>query len=290
MPQDLFESYEADKAKWISLGEGSYYPDYVNDAVALYLPVFQEFYDLISVADSSADLLVRIMNTKDIWLRIQLCRVFKKFVSPQTPVEMLKVKRNTATTIAEFGGAFRPINEVRTNLIDRPTPDESLAMVMWEYKDRGKSGYDLSQQAFALLRAIDVGYVVTGPERAGKDILLGDHFDDYPKPDRPVDFMIKSGEAILAIGLVRFDSDRGGAQEDDRTGQYREVAHELEQYSATNESLATTKLVFVNDGPGLLLGSMWKDYSHLERQWAGRAKVVTLKMIPSRITHDWLVG
>lgn len=48
------------------------------------------------------------------------------------------------------------------------------------------------------------------------------------------------------------------------------------------------KVIYVNDGPGLLLGSMWNDYSYIEDQWPGRVKVVTLRMVPDRITAEWL--
>ncbi|MFM2027279.1 MAG: hypothetical protein RLZZ339_1996 [Cyanobacteriota bacterium] len=92
---------------------------------------------------------------------------------------------------------------------------------------------------------------------------------------------------MLAIGLARYDSDRGGAQEDDRTGQYREVAQEILDY-ADSHGLPHIKVVHVNDGPGLLLGSMWNDYAYIEDQWPDRVKVVTLPMVPDRITSEWL--
>ena len=38
-------------------------------------------------------------------------------------------------------------------------------------------------------------------------------------------------------------------------------------------------MIFLNDGPGLLLGSMWNDYAHIEESWPGRVKVVTLRMV-----------
>ena len=56
-------------------------------------------------------------------------------------------------------------------------------------------------------------------------------FPDYPKPDRPIDFVIYEGGNVLAVGLARYDSDRGGAQEDDRPGQYRECAQEVIQFA-----------------------------------------------------------
>lgn len=91
---------------------------------------------------------------------------------------------------------------------------------------------------------------------------------------------------MLAIGLVRYDSDRGGAQEDDRTGGYFNCAQEIFMYTKLNK--LRTKVVFVNDGPGLLLGSMWDDYARLERSEKGRILVLTLRMVPERLTLEWL--
>lgn len=90
----------------------------------------------------------------------------------------------------------------------------------------------------------------------------------------------------VAVGLARYDSDRG-AQEDDRTGQYREVAQEIILYANKNR-LSRLKVIYVNDGPGFLLGSMWNDYAYIEKYWKGRVKVVTLRMVPERITGAWL--
>ena len=49
----------------------------------------------------------------------------------------------------------------------------------------------------------------------------------------------------------------------------------------------TSEIIFVNDGPGLLLGSMWDDYSYIE-EVSDDIKVVTLRMISERITLEWL--
>jgi hypothetical protein len=89
----------------------------------------------------------------------------------------------------------------------------------------------------------------------------------------------------LAIGLARYDSDRGGAQEDDRTGGYAKTSEEILNYAKNNN--LNTKVIFVNDGPGLLLGSMWDDYSSLE-ETDENILVVTLRMITERITEEWL--
>jgi len=282
-----FKDYKADAEAWITLATGEYYPDILPDACRLYEPVLVEFGRLLKESHSSTNLFTNIMETPNQWMRTQLCRVFKKYVSPQTPVEMLKRKSDAAKITAQFGSAFRNIVEVQQKFSARAMPDEALCALLWEYKDRGKKGYDLTERLFDVLRNQHVGMVMTGPERAGKDVLLGAVFPDYPKPDRPVDFVIYNDGVPVAIGLARYDSDRGGAQEDDRTGQYREVAQEILAY-ADSHDLPHLKVIFVNDGPGLLLGSMWNDYSYIEDFWPGRVKVVTLRMVPDRITAEWL--
>jgi hypothetical protein len=44
----------------------------------------------------------------------------------------------------------------------------------------------------------------------------------------------------------------------------------------------------LNDGPGLLLGSMWNDYANLEKYGQSRVMVCTLKMLDERFTQSWL--
>jgi hypothetical protein len=48
------------------------------------------------------------------------------------------------------------------------------------------------------------------------------------------------------------------------------------------------KVVFINDGPGLLLGSMWRDYSNIEKTDSDNVMVATLRMVPDRLTYEWL--
>ena len=157
-------------------------------------------------------------------------------------------------------------------------------------KTGARKGYDLTERFFSLFRSTFPDLQITGPERAGKDVLLGQVFKNYPKPDRPVDFVIydDAKKEVLAIGLARYDSDRGGAQEDDRTGGYQNCADEILNYAKKHRF--RTKVIFINDGPGLLLGSMWNDYANLERSRPGKILVATLRMIPERITREWLLS
>jgi hypothetical protein len=48
------------------------------------------------------------------------------------------------------------------------------------------------------------------------------------------------------------------------------------------------KVIFLNDGPGLLLGSMWDDYARLEQSWSDKILVMTLRMVAERLTREWL--
>lgn len=280
-----FSDYKAENANWVTLATGEFYPDILADACNLYKPVLELFGQLLKSSESSEKLFLQTVAINQPWMRIQLARVFRKYVSPNTPVEMLKQKRKAAWICKEFGKGFRPIVEVQQAFLSRPMPDETLCAVLWEYKDRGQKGYDMTESMFELLRGKFPNLEILGPERAGRDILLGEVFEYYTKPDRPVDFIIKEDNEILAIGFARYDSDRGGAQEDDRTGGYANASRELLNYIIENN--LKTKIIFVNDGPGLLLGSMWDDYSYIE-EVSDNIKVVTLRMITERITFEWL--
>jgi len=271
---------------WITLSTGEYYPDILPLACEFYKPVLVLFGQLLAQAHSSIDLLMAISLVSEQWMRIQLARVFRKYVSPETPVEMLKKKRATQTICDQFGPGFRAITEVQRRFATRPIPDEALCAILWEYKDRGKKGYDLTERFFILLREQFSTLKLSGPERAGKDVRLGTIFPNYTKPDRPIDFLICDGDEVLAVGLAHYDSDRGGAQEDDRTGQYRDCASEIITYANANG--LKTKVIFLNDGPGLLLGSMWRDYAYIEDLYPGRVMVTTLRMVPERLTLEWL--
>ncbi len=282
-----FADYQPDATTWITLATGEYYPDILPEACELYKPVLVLFGQLLKRSESSIALFQNICELTETWMRIQLARVFRKYVSPTTPVEMLKGKSKVKAICEQFGPGFRPIQEVQKAFDSRPIPDEALCAVLWEYKDRGKKGYDLTEKFFSLIRSQLPAFSIVGPERAGQDVLLGTVWPDYPKPDRPADFIIKHQDQVLAVGFARYDSDRGGAQEDDRTGGYRECANEVLSF-AKRKGHHKLKVIFLNDGPGLLLGSMWSDYVYLERSGKGKIRVVTLRMVPERITTEWL--
>lgn len=282
-----FADYAADASNWITLASGEYYPDILPSACELYKPVLVLFGQMLRQSESSEALFVNICGVSESWMRVQLARIFRKYVSPSLSVEMLRRKRQCAAICQRFRDEFRMIAEVQRGFESRPIPDEAICALLWEYKDRGKKGYDLTQKFFAMIRRQLPECEVSGPERAGQDIRMGTVWPDYTKSDRPVDFVIRKGKDVLAIGFARYDGDRGGAQEDDRTSGYHDSATEILAYTAARE-LHRVKVVFLNDGPGLLLGSMWRDYARLEEVGRGRIRVMTLRMVPDRLTMKWL--
>jgi len=283
-----FLEYKPEGHLWITLADGEYYPDVLEDAKLLYGSVIVLFGQLLKSSESSQRLLLQIAEIEQQWMRIQLARVFRKYVSPQTPVEMLKKRRAVYEIVENFGKGFRAIHEVQARFNARPMPDEALCALLWEYRSRGVKGYDLTARFFELFQLNFPHLLIIGPTGAGRDILMKNVFSDYPNPNRPVDFVIynEDRQMVLAVGLARYDSDRGGAQEDDRTGGYHNCANEILTYTQSKQ--LSTKVIFINDGPGLLLGSMWRDYAVIEQSWPGKILVSTLRMIPERLTLTWL--
>jgi hypothetical protein len=87
-----FAEYKSVAYNWITLASGEYYPDILPYACELYQPVQVLFGQLLKGSESSERLLSEISEVKESWMRIQLLRVFRKYVSPTTPVEMTKKK------------------------------------------------------------------------------------------------------------------------------------------------------------------------------------------------------
>lgn len=285
-----FADYKRDASNWITLATGEYYPDILVDACLLYTPVIEKFGQLLRVSATTQELFRRIAGESSPWMRVQLLRIFKRYAFPEAPVEMTKRLRKVDELLDNFGHKFRPINIIQQHYDSRPVRDEALCALLWEYKSRGQKGYDLTERFFELFRARFPLLPMIGPERAGSDILLGNVLPDYPNKNRPVDFVIYSEDKsqVLAIGLARYDGDRGGAQEDDRVGGYRDCAREILSYATEHGMI--TKVIFINDGPGLLLGSMWRDYAAIEQAWNGQVMIATLRMVPERITEQWLMN
>jgi hypothetical protein len=281
---------EENQAQWITAFDSTPYPDYLDVAHEMYEGILVEFGRLLKESADSADLLRRIIREPNPG-RNQLLRVFRKYVSPKTSVEMLKRVRRVEECIRDYGADFRPLTEVRVRFEARPSPDETLMAVMYEHADRGGKGYELTARFFAWFEdTFGNDYNIDGPVRAGRDVMLHNvlpNFQAGTRAEVPADIYISRRDGTpLVAGFARYDSDRGGSQEDDRTGTNRDKATTLLEYA--DRQGIPLKCLFLNDGPGLTLGSMWRDYAALEEEGNGRVLVCTLKMLEERLTREWL--
>ncbi len=80
-----FSNYKANAAKWITIFDSQFYPDSLDEAKILYGSVVERFTELVEIAQSSTNLLEIITREPDP-IRIQLLRVFRRYVSPDTSV------------------------------------------------------------------------------------------------------------------------------------------------------------------------------------------------------------
>lgn len=166
-----FREYQPNERRnYITLSTGEYYPDILVDACKLYSPVLTIFSDILHHSGSSVSLFLSISEVSNQWMRTQLCRVFRKYVSPETPVEMLKKNTKARQICDEFGEGFRAIHTVQEMFDSRPFPDEALCAILWEYKDRGKKGYDLTEKFFDLMQTKFPDMCIWGPKRSGADV------------------------------------------------------------------------------------------------------------------------
>ncbi len=289
----LFGDYKSKASEYVTSQERPFYPDYLEDAKRLYADVFASFGEILYASNSPADLLNRI-NLQPGELRTQLLRCFRKYISPMTSVEMLKVKAKAQVVIDTFGHSFRDLKQVRASFSARPNDDEALAAVLWEHHDRGTPGYVLTEEFFESFEEMyGHDYLIAGPRRAGADVQLAAVLPKFTKIV-PADFVIlrKVDTTPLVVGFAHYDSDRGGSQEDDRTGGNQDKVEKIMAWAARRRT--PIRVLFVNDGPGLLLGSMWDDYARLEANNIVddelRVMVLTLKMASERLSRDWLEG
>lgn len=273
------------------LGDFTVYPDDLQNAIDSFEPTMRRFRQLANSATDSAGLLSSI-NLESLPLRTQLLRVFRWMVSKATPVELLKKKRREAEIIRDYGAAFTPINDLRNALLVVTDQDPALAFMFWQYQDRGTSGYMLTDETFTWIENNLPDIEIVGPRGAGRDPPLSEFLMNSDSTT-PVDFalyqnLVINGEptrTLVAVGWARYDSDRGGSQGDDRVGVNIDHAQEIIAYN--NENNTNIKVIFVNDGIGLIIGEMWDEYSRLE-DLHDNVRVMTLRMMANDLSLNWL--
>lgn len=268
------------------------FPEILDILIEKYSGAIETFCQLIRACDSSEELLRQIRQPeRDADERMALLKMYRRCVSPVLDTETTKKikKINTETLIEAYGLTFKPIGKLKQQFEDlSPEFRFALAALLGEYDTRGQSGYELTGLFFNWFATHFEGtYLIEGPRGAGRDIELSTIYPSY-RGTFPCDFVIRrvSDQEVAAIGFARYDSTRGGAQSDDRTGGN---ANKVDKAIAFDkETSIKIKMIFLSDGPGLIHKDTWEESCILDGQWNGRVRVVTLKLAAKRITLEWL--
>lgn len=268
------------------------FPEVLDVLIEKYDDAIDVFCDLIDQSSSSAEVLSKIRSSeRSSSERMALLKMYRRCVSPILDTETTKKikKISNEMLIETYGATFKPIVKLKQQF--RHLPKEmrySLAALIGEYDTRGQLGYQLTGAFFDWFESYHKEYfLIEGPRGAGRDIELSNLFPNFVGAF-PCDFIIKnlSDGVPVAIGFARYDSTRGGAQSDDRTGGNANKVDKAKAYF--DEFNGSIKMIFLSDGPGLLHKDTWEEACILDGKWNGNVRVTTLKLAERRVTKQWL--
>ncbi|MFQ5853729.1 MAG: hypothetical protein ACE5JU_24485 [Candidatus Binatia bacterium] len=179
----------SERRQWITPIGGKLYPDYLQEAKLIYSPILVRFGELLDQVRTSEDLLRAIAKEPGPKMA-QLAKMFRLYVSPHTSVEMLRRRTKVEEIIEGFRDSFRAIQEVRTHFKSRSIDDEGIIVRLYEYRDRGQKGYEVTRLFFEWFEnAFGSAFQIEGPRGAGRDIYLPSVLESYPY-NTPVDFIV----------------------------------------------------------------------------------------------------
>lgn len=270
------------------------FPEILAACQTKYAADIAEFKTLIATAATSADLLKEIRSKKfTATQRMSLLKMFRRAVSPVLDTEMAKkVSVPSESLIVSLGHTFKPMALLKEQFA-RLTPDQeaALAALIGEYDTRGQLGYLLTGLFFDWFQEKFKGvFTIEGPRGAGRDVELSSIFPAF-KGSYPCDFVIRSRAdptKVLAVGFARYDSTRGGAQSDDRTGGNADKVSKAKEFF--RETGSKFRILFLSDGPGMAHKDTWAEACQLDGAWEGNVRVITLKTADLRITPEWLLS
>jgi hypothetical protein len=269
------------------------FPEILAKSSNKYSADIATFKALVASSQSSADLLDRIRSPAyNADQRMSLLKMFRRCVSPVIDTEMAKKVKKVATTtlVQTFGHTFKPIGLLQQQFATLSSHQETaLAALIGEYDSRGQLGYLLTGQFFDWFELYFAReFSITGPRGAGRDVELSSVFSDYVG-NFPCDFVIRSStdDAVRAIGFARYDSTRGGAQSDDRTGGNSDKVNKAREFCKRFGN--SFRIIFLSDGPGLAHRDTWAEACALDGAWNGNVRVTTLKTAHARVEADWLM-
>lgn len=277
-----------------AIDSGMRFPDALREAVIKYKPHILLFKTLINKSSDSGNLLDRI-RAKDFSAdqRMALLKIFRRCVSGVCDTETTKKIEAIPTKklIDSYGATFTPLETLKEQW---GKMDDvfiaSLALVVGEYDNRGLQGYVLSGQFFDWFEAKhDSEFEIRGPRGPGPDIELSTIEKGF-RDSCPCDFAIfhRKSHTLKAVGFIRYDSTRGGAQSDDRTGGNSDKVKKIRDYCNIANKLI--RVAFISDGPGLTHGDTWKEAVALDKSWDDNVRVATMKLVNDRITKEWILN
>lgn len=270
------------------------FPESLDGQISIYSDHVELFREYILSSGSSAELLHRIRYDRhDAKTRMSLLKLFRRCVSPVLDTESTrKIKKiTTESLVRNFGHTFKSIDLLSYQFGNMSASYKAaLCALLGEYDTRGSSGYALTGLFFDWFNdAFSDEMTIEGPRGAGRDIELNTIFSEF-EGQYPCDFVIRNKftQEVLAIGFARYDSTRGGAQSDDRTGGNAHKVEKARQFcEGANNSI---RIIFLSDGPGLSHGDTWEETCVLDGSWLDHVRVTTLKTADLRITRDWLLS
>ena len=282
-----FVDYETTARQWVMYLNDGFYPEALSDACQLYGSVMRRFGQLVNGSESSQRLLLSIQDESPQWLRLQLLRVFRKFVCPVIPFESVRQRSSGWRLISEHGRSFRDIRDVQAAYESRPQPDEALCAVLWENQERGKKALDIKARFFGKFEDSFPGLTLVAPDFSGDGIRLRHVLPGLKDPDRQVDFLVREGANMRLLGWARYERDVNEPADEPALEDMLRGVSDMRQYCDDRSWDALRALVVV-DGPGLLSERTWQRYADLEGHWQGRLVVTTLRMFEERVTPHWL--
>lgn len=269
------------------------FPEVLTALLEKYEADIDLFCDLVQKCDDSSDLLRKIRSTRfSAAQRMSLLKIFRRCVAPVLDTETTKkITISSDSLIENFGSTFKPIEKLREQFGNITAEVKStLAALIGEYDTRGQQGYRLTELFFDWFEHKFRGLMsIAGPRRAGPDIELSAVFPEFTG-SYPCDFVIRpeGSSRALAVGFARYDSTRGGAQSDDRTGGNSFKVAKAQEF--TLQTGKTFRLIFVADGPGLGHRDTWQEACQLDGMNNDNVRVTTLKLADQRITKGWLMS
>lgn len=268
------------------------FPEILSACKEKYAEDIAEFKRLVEKSSSSGELLTEIRSNRfKAPQRMSMLKIFRRAVSPVVDTEMAKKVKSVPTEVLinSLGHTFKPIDILKVQFKNLTGDQESaLAALIGEYDTRGQLGYLLTEEFFSWFENRFIGvFSIEGPRGAGPDIELSSIYPEF-KGSYPCDFIIRSvnDKKLLAVGFARYDSTRGGAQSDDRTGGNSDKVGKAKNFF--NETGEKFRILFISDGPGLAHKDTWEEACSLDGSWDGNVKVSTLKTARVQITEEWL--